>query len=94
MIEPIKFIRPDVCPNCKAQRIELISFNGYPQHYSEAVTNYLKGKMTYFDKYEIRSMKCKSCNKEYIIDWSSVFPKPLLDNNKLNYFLYGFLNKC
>ena len=92
--QPIRFIRPDICPYCKSQKIELLSFNGYPQHYSDCVTDYLRGKAVIFNKYEIRSMKCKACNKEFIIDWSSGFPKPLLDNNKLNYFIYEFLNKC
>ena len=35
-IEPMKPIRGDMCPFCKAQRIELFSFNGYPQDYSQA----------------------------------------------------------
>ena len=35
--------RTDICPFCKAQRIELISFNGYPQNYRDAVNEYIKG---------------------------------------------------
>lgn len=84
-------IRPNICPNCGVQAIELFSFNGYPQKYKERVNFYISGIDTPFDKYEIRFMKCKSCNKEFIIDWSDLFPKPLRDTSKLNRFLSEFI---
>ena len=91
-INPIIFTRYDVCPCCKAQRVDLISFNGYSQNYKEAVDAYLRGYKVNFDRYEIRAMKCKSCNKEFTIDWSDGFPKPLQYTAKTRAFLYEFMN--
>lgn len=91
LTNPIIFNRPDMCPRCKSQKIELISFNNYPQGYSGAVDAYLSGYAVNFDKYEIRSMKCKSCTKEFVIDWAYGFPKPLKDTDKSNIFFMEFL---
>lgn len=90
LIEPLIAIRPDICPYCKAQRIEIFSFNNYPQDYSKAVNAYFSGFDVSYNKWEIRSMKCRSCNKEFIIDWSTGFPKPLRDIDKKNMFFEEF----
>ena len=39
LIDPMIEIRTDICPHCKAQLVELFSFNGYPQNYKHAVLN-------------------------------------------------------
>lgn len=90
LIIPIIPDRFDVCPYCKSQRIELFSFNGYPQHYNKAVEAYLRGYIVSYDKYEIRTMKCRSCGKEFVIDWSIGFPVPLRSSYKTNKFLEEF----
>ena len=90
LINPIIEERPDICPHCRAQRVELFSFNGYPQNYRDAVDAYLRGYNIEYNKYEIRTMKCKSCNKEFVIDWSSGFPRPLRDVYKTNRFFSEF----
>ena len=84
-------LRTDVCPYCKAQRVELFSFNGYTQNYKEAVNAYLSGYDVHFDKYEIRAMKCRGCNKEFVIDWTDGFPKPLKDTYRTNRFFSEFI---
>lgn len=89
---PILNIRPDICPICKAQRIELFSFNGYPQKYSEAVNYMLQGYDVKFNQYEIRYMKCQHCNKEFVIDWSGGFPRPLRDTFKSDRFFQEFFS--
>ena len=43
LINPISPIRSDLCPICKAQRVELFSFNDYPQNYRQAVEANLNG---------------------------------------------------
>lgn len=86
-IFPLMPIRDDFCPHCNTQNIELFSFNNYPQGYSDAVTSYLNSNSILYDKYEIRYMKCKTCGKEFMIDWSSGFPKPLKDP----YRVFGFV---
>lgn len=91
LVEPMIKLRTDICPYCKAQKVELISFNGYPQGYKEAVNLYLKGYNVFFDQYEIRSMRCRSCNRELIIDWSDGFPKPLIDTCKTSMFFSEFI---
>ena len=92
LIDPFIPIRTDICPNCKAQRIELYSFNGYPQNYRDAVEAYLQGYIVSYDKYEIRSMRCRSCNKEFVIDWTTGFPVPLKDTFRTNRFFSEFVN--
>lgn len=82
--------RYDLCPFCKARRVELYSFNNYPQNYSEAVDAYLQGYDVSFNKYEIRMMKCKSCQKEFVIDWTSGFPVPLRDTYRTDRFFAEF----
>lgn len=91
LINPMDYIRTDICPFCKAQRIELFSFNGYPQNYTEAVEAGLKGFDVKFDRYEIRFMKCRSCNKEFTIDWTFGFPVPLKDLFKTKQFFSEFI---
>lgn len=92
LIQPMQPTRSDICPFCKAQRIELFSFNGYPQNYKEAVECRLRGYDVRYDRYEIRSMKCRSCNREFTIDWSFGFPVPLQDTYKTNNFFKEFIN--
>lgn len=91
-IEPMIPARGDICPICKAQRVELFSFNGFPQNYSQAVDAHLRGYNIDYNNYEIRAMKCRSCNKEFTIDWSTGFPFPLKDTYKTNKFMHEFIN--
>ena len=91
LINAFSPIRTDVCPICKAKAVELFSFNGYPQNYREAVDAYLAGYDVKYDRYEIRSMKCRSCGKEFVIDWSDGFPKPLKDTFRSNLFFGEFV---
>lgn len=91
LIDPLIEDRFDVCPFCKSQRIELFSFNGYPQHYKQAVDSYLKGYNVDYNRYEIRSMRCQSCGREFAIDWSSGFPRPLRDNIRTSAFVQEFI---
>lgn len=79
-----------MCPICKAQRVELFSFNGYSQNYKEAVEAFLKGYSIEFNRYEIRNMRCRSCNKEFVIDWTIGFPVPLKDTYRTNRFFSEF----
>lgn len=88
---PFVEVRSDICPFCKSQKIELFSFNGYPQNYKKAVEEHLRGNQVEFNKYEIRAMKCRSCNKEFVIDWSYGFPRPLKTTAKFNGFISEFL---
>lgn len=91
LLNPIIEDRYDMCPICRSQRIELISFNGYPQHYRDAVNAYLSGHNVAFDRYEIRAMKCQACGKEFAIDWSTGFPRPLRDNYRAQAFVAEFM---
>lgn len=92
LINPMSDVRTDICPFCRSQRVELFSFNGYPQNYKEAVEAHLKGYDVNYNRYEIRSMKCRACNKEFTIDWSSGFPVPLKDSFKTRQFFNEFMN--
>ena len=52
----------------------------------------MKGYNVFFDRYEIRTMKCMSCKREFTIDWTSGFPVPLKDTLKTTRFFYDFIN--
>lgn len=90
LINPIINLRTDICPHCKAQMIELYSFNNYPQNYRDAVDAYLRGYNVQYNQWEIRAMRCKSCKSEFVIDWTDGFPKPLQDIFKTNNFFQEF----
>ena len=91
LIDPLVVTeRYDLCPCCKARRVELYSFNNYPQNYTEAVDAYLQGYDVSFNRYEIRFMKCRSCQKEFVIDWTMGFPVPLRDTFRTNRFFAEF----
>ncbi len=90
-VDPFVELRTDICPFCKAQKVELFSFNGYPQNYTDAVNAHLMGYDISYDKYEIRTMKCKSCNREFVIEWINGFPRPLKSNYKTNVFFEQFM---
>lgn len=91
LINPLIELRTDICPKCKAQRIELFSFNNYPQNYKDAVDAHLMGYNVEFNRYEIRYMKCRSCNSEFVMDWSYGLPVPLRDTYKTSRFLNEFI---
>lgn len=84
-------IRTDICPFCKSHKIELFSFNGYPQQYKYAVDEFIRGNKISYDKFEIRTMKCRSCNKEFVIDWIDGMPFPVYSTDRINKFLYDFI---
>lgn len=93
LIYPFVYNRFDICPHCGAQRVELFSFNGYPQNYRDAVTSFLQGNNVEFNKYEIRTMKCRSCHKEFVIDWyDDKFPRPMKSINRSKQFFDEFVN--
>ncbi|MCM1235485.1 MAG: hypothetical protein NC489_35750, partial [Ruminococcus flavefaciens] len=43
LIDPMIYDRFDMCPECKAQRMQLLSFNNINQDYRDAVDAYLSG---------------------------------------------------
>lgn len=92
LIDPFVPFRYDICPHCNAQRIELLSFNGYPQHYRDAVDALLGGRIVDFNQYEIHAMRCRACGKEFVIDWNYGFPKPLTSNFRTARFIDEFCN--
>ena len=90
--DPMIMSRTDICPFCNSQQIELFSFNGYAQNYKYAVNDFIKGNQISFDKYEIRSMKCRACGKEFVIDWiNGGMPVPLKDPIRGQNFLQEFI---
>ena len=91
LTDPMMPARVDICPFCKAQRIELFSFNGYAQNYKYAVDEFMKGNLISYDQYEIRTMKCRACNKEFVIDWKAGMPVPLRDTSRTSIFLQEFI---
>lgn len=91
LINPISPIRSDICPLCKAQKVELFSFNDYAQGYRQAVEANLKGYDVNYNKYEIRYMRCTGCKHLFTIDWSHGFPVPLQDTAKTSQFFREFL---
>ena len=44
-----------------------------------------------YDKYEIRTMKCRACNKEFVINWIDGMPFPLANGTRWTIFLSEFI---
>lgn len=86
--------RPDICPICKCQEIDVISFRGIPQHYSDAVNAYFSGHRVSFDKYDINFMMCLACGHKFHIVWENDFPFPSLDDFNRIKFLKNFIDNA
>lgn len=91
MIHGITYDREDTCPICKRKRsLDLYDKNNKSCNFSLILDkndlSRLKSRPFYY-------FKCKSCGKEFRIDWSyeNRIPVPLI-GNKLKYFLEDYMN--
>lgn len=92
---PIEVFRYDYCFNCNTQySIEMYNIFGSAIGYSRYLDFYFSNKKLppINDKYPIDRMICKNCKKEYPIDWSEGFPKPMRFFIPNNFFLNNFIN--
>ena len=73
----ITFLRPDVCPKCKRQAIELYDYYGNSIGYRNIIDKWMYGyheNITH--RYSIYNMKCKTCGQQYNIIWRDGIPLP------------------
>lgn len=67
MIKPVKFNRPDTCPNCGGKRsLELYNHKNNPMNYSIMLDQNVNVKEKVND---LAYIKCKKCNKEFFPRW-------------------------
>lgn len=91
MIPGIFYDREDTCPECRRKRsLELYDKNNKPGYFSLVLD---RGDLSKLHNRQFYYFRCKSCGKEFRIDWSNEnrIPVPLL-GNKLRYFLEDYIN--
>lgn len=78
MKSPIIFYRPDFCPNCKKNSIELFDFFNSPMKYNLIADKYMTREPVSFliNKKAIYRMRCRSCGKIFQIRWEGEYPLP------------------
>lgn len=76
--DPGIFMSPTFCESCKTENIEIFGYNGYPFHYKRLLAEWEKGtlKMNSF-VYQVYSMRCRNCGREYHMYWDHGAPLPL-----------------
>lgn len=88
--EMCTYVRPYVCPICGNELLffvtrynKLIDYKGLMEnHYN------LSELINELGNRNITHMKCLTCNKDYIIDFSNGYPTPLTDKTLLRKFGY------
>ena len=77
MWNPVSFSRPDLCPKCNNQGIEIYDYFGHPLNYRHIIDRWMNGLSNNLDnKYPIYIMKCKNCGCLYNIIWNNDYPLP------------------
>lgn len=92
MIRGVTYDREDTCPDCRRKRsLDLFDRNNRPAYFPMLLDrneiNRLYSRPFYY-------MKCKSCGKEFRIDWGceeNKIPVPLTEE-KLENFLQDYIN--
>lgn len=89
--QAIVFKRADYCNNCNKERIlELYDRNDNPLNYTyflDQLENGNKNIINKLDSFDLRYIKCRHCNTNYIIDWRKTYPIPLRDFFYIETFL-------
>lgn len=85
-MKPYYFLRPDICPNCGEQSLEL--YNRYDD--SMRLTDAIENKEEdILQKLNARYFRCTRCGADYPINW--VFGKPIpLTNSTFDIFFSQF----
>lgn len=80
----IKIERPDTCFKCESKRsIECYDIYNNPLNYSllldklETRPDKTDETLSILNKRELVIMRCKKCNKQYVIKWNNGIPEPL-----------------
>jgi hypothetical protein len=86
--EMCRYITPYVCPVCGNELLFFTTSNNKLIDYKGLMSDHcnlsqLKSRLYYKN---IRHIKCITCNKVYVIDWSNGYPTPLYDKSILNNF--------
>lgn len=87
-------MRPDYCSVCRRHTIEIFDYFNYPQHYADlALASFEHRPIPCLDTRDIYTMRCRSCGKEYAIQWEDGMPKPVLypDNRPIRHFIQSYI---
>ena len=88
MKELCNIITPYKCKQCGQDMLFFVTANNTLIDYKALISkgysiNDIKHLL---ETKNIRFIKCISCNKSYIIDWTNTYPVQLLDKNSLKKF--------
>lgn len=89
MREMCRIITPYRCKECGQDMVFFLTTNNILLDYKAMIIDKRKSLYelnNYLESQSIRFMKCLSCNKTYIIDWTKGYPEQLVDKSVLNKF--------
>lgn len=89
MREMCRIITPYRCKECGQDMVFFLTTNNILLDYKAMIIDKRKSLYElneYLESQSIRFMKCLSCNKTYIIDWTKGYPEQLVDKSVLNKF--------
>ena len=99
MKTPVLFHRPDFCPRCKRNTIEVFDYFNNPMGYTKIIDRYEKRAPVddLLNRRAIYRMRCKSCSKVYAIRWDGPYPIPDVypthENNREFIAFFSQMNK-
>lgn len=89
MREMCRVITPYRCKECGQDMVFFLTTNNILLDYKAMIIDKRKSLYelnNHLESQSIRFMKCLSCNKTYIIDWTKGYPEQLVDKSVLNKF--------
>lgn len=89
MIQMVELLKPYKCKKCGQEMLFFLTKNNTLIDYKALMVDYsytLMDIKKYLEDKNICFIKCLSCNKTYIIDWTDGYPVPLIDETILNKF--------
>ena len=80
-----RYITPYICDVCSQDTLFFITKNNVLIDYKSIINKGLNrySLIKYLQDKNIKYIKCINCNKTYIIDWRTGYPKQLLDGKLL-----------
>lgn len=88
MKEMCKIITPYKCVKCNKDSLFFTTKNNILIEYKSLIDNGYNANniIKYLETKDIKYLKCLSCGKIFIIDWTLKYPKQVIDKNILKEF--------
>lgn len=83
-------IKPYKCPNCGQDMLFFETRNNTVIDYKAflSLAKSISETKEFLEKRDVKHFKCVYCDSKYIIDWTTGWPTPIVDKEKLRQFGY------